>query len=93
MSISDIEDGVLIDILVVPRASRERFGPIHGDRIKVSVTSPPVDGAANQAIVKLIAKTLGIAKAEVEVVTGLSSRRKRVRVQGVRATSVEDKIQ
>ena len=93
MSIRDIQGGVTIDILVVPRASRERFGPVHGDRIKVSVTSPPVDGAANQAIVKLIAKRLGVANAAVKVLTGLSSRRKRVQVMGVLPDTVGEMVQ
>jgi hypothetical protein len=43
-------DAVDIDVLVQPRASRARIGPVHGDRIKVAVTAPPVDGEANAAL-------------------------------------------
>lgn len=83
-----VADGVTIDVLVSPRASRPRFGPIHGDRIKLAVTAPPVDGEANAAVVELMAKTLGVGRAAVEVVAGHSSRRKTVAVRGVDAARV-----
>ncbi len=85
---ADVE-GVVIDILVQPRASRERVGPVHDDRLKVAVTSPPVDGAANKAVCKLLAKTFKLAKSAVEVVGGHSSRRKTVRLSGVTRADVE----
>jgi uncharacterized protein (TIGR00251 family) len=56
-------DGVALDVLVQPRASRAKLGPIHGDRIKVAVTAPPVDGEANAAVIELVAKALGVARA------------------------------
>ncbi len=92
MSIREHEDGVTIDILVVPRASRTRFGPKHGDRIKVSVTSPPVDGAANQAIVDLLAKTFKCPRRQIEVISGHSSRRKTLRITGVKSPRIESAI-
>ena len=49
-----VKGGMRIRLLVQPRASRARFGPVHGDRIKVFITSPPVDGAANQAVIELL---------------------------------------
>jgi len=76
-------DNLLIDILVQPRASKARFGPVHDERIKVAVTAPPVDGAANKAVCKLLAKAFNVAKSDVAVVAGLSSRRKTVRLSGV----------
>ena len=82
-------EGLLIDVLVSPRASRSRLGPVLGDRIKVAVTAPPVDGEANAAVVELIAKTLGVAKGAVTVVAGASSRRKTVRVEGVARAAIE----
>lgn len=76
-------DGVALDVLVSPRASRARFGPVHGDRVKLSVTAPPVDGEANAAVVELVARTLGVPRAAVEVTAGHSSRRKTVTIRGV----------
>lgn len=81
--------GVTIDILVQPRASRAKIGPVHDGRLKVAVTSPPVDGEANAAVIELLAKTLGIARGAVEVVGGATSRRKTVRIAGVTRAQIE----
>lgn len=81
---------VTVDVLVQPRASRAKVGPIHDGRLKVAVTSPPVDGEANAAVIELFAKQLGIARGAVEVVAGTTSRRKTLRISGVTAAAVED---
>jgi uncharacterized protein (TIGR00251 family) len=77
------DDGIRVDILVQPRASRARLGPAHGDRIKVAVTSPPVDGEANAAVIELLARTLAVARSAVEVTSGHNSRRKTVAIRGI----------
>jgi uncharacterized protein (TIGR00251 family) len=82
-------DALLVDVLVAPRASKNRIGPIHGDRLKLAVTAPPVDGAANKAIVGLLAGALSIPKRDVEVVSGQSSRRKTVRLRGCTRRQLE----
>lgn len=81
-------DGVALDVLVQPRASRPRLGPIHGDRIKVAVTAPPVDGEANAAVIELVAKALGVARGAVVVTAGQASRRKTLAIRGVDAARV-----
>jgi uncharacterized protein (TIGR00251 family) len=78
-------DGIAFDVLVSPRASRARLGPVHGERVKVAVTAPPVDGEANAAVVEVIAKALGVARGAVTITAGLSSRRKTVAVRGIAA--------
>ena len=67
---------------VVPRASRDRLGPVHGDRLKVQLTAPPVDGAANDALVALVARALGRPRGDVAIVRGQTGRKKTVRVAG-----------
>jgi len=81
--------GVTFDVLVQPRASRAKLGPVHDGRLKVAVTAPPVDGEANAAVIELLAKKLGVAKGAVSVVAGASSRRKTVRVDGVTRAAIE----
>jgi uncharacterized protein (TIGR00251 family) len=81
---------VTFDVLVQPRASRAKIGPLHDGRLKVAVTSPPVDGEANAAVVELLAKTLGVAKSAVEVIAGASSRRKTIRIAGVGKNAIEE---
>ena len=80
---------VTVQILVQPRASRAKIGPMHDGRIKVAVTAPPVDGETNAAVVELFARRLGIAKSCVEIVAGQTSRRKTLRIAQVTAAQIE----
>jgi hypothetical protein len=90
MTLAIRQDGaaVLFDVQVVPRASRDRVGPIVGERLKVQLTAPPVDGAANEALRQTLARALGVAPRAVTIVRGESSRKKTVRVDGATAEAV-----
>jgi hypothetical protein len=79
---------VVFDVKVTPRAARDRVGPLHGDRLKLAVTAPPVEGAANAAVCELLAKALGVPKGQVEIVRGETGGQKTVRVRGVTAAAV-----
>ena len=74
---------ITVDILVQPRASRARIGPMHDGRVKIAVTAPPVDGEANAAVIEAIARALGVPRGAVSIVAGQSSRRKTVHVRDV----------
>jgi uncharacterized protein (TIGR00251 family) len=74
---------IVFDVQVVPRASRERLGPAVGDRLKVQLTAPPVDGAANEALRAFLGKALGVPKSRVAIVRGETGRKKTVRIEGV----------
>jgi uncharacterized protein (TIGR00251 family) len=82
-------DAILVDVKVVPRASRERIGPLVGDRLKVQLTAPPVEGAANEALRALLAAALGVPRRQVEIVRGETSRNKTVRLGGVPRAALE----
>jgi len=82
LSITEAGGAITFDVQVVPRASRDRLGPVHGDRIKVQLTAPPVEGAANEALVALIARALGRSRSDVHIVRGATGRKKTVRVDG-----------
>jgi hypothetical protein len=60
LAVRESEGAVTFEVQVVPRASRDRLGPIHGDKLKVQLTAAPVDGAANEALIALVAKRLGV---------------------------------
>jgi len=76
-------DGVIFTVHVQPRASRCEICPPKEGELRLRLTSPPVDDAANKQCVELIAKALGVAKSRVSIKTGAKSRHKTVEVDGV----------
>ncbi|PID39414.1 MAG: hypothetical protein CSA65_09585 [Proteobacteria bacterium] len=83
MPIREQEGALRFEILVAPRASRARLGPVVDGRLKVAVTAPPVDGEANAAVTKLVAKRLGVGKGAVRIVRGERGKKKLLEVVGV----------
>jgi uncharacterized protein len=80
--------GVLLRVRVQPRARTEQLQGVQEGRLRVRLTAPPVDGAANQACVALIAKALGISRTQVRLHAGEKSREKMLHLIGVTATQV-----
>lgn len=76
-------EGVLINIYVQPRASRDAFVGIHGESLKLAVTAPPVDGKANGKIIKILAKLFHIPKNSIILTHGQQSRHKRFLLSGL----------
>lgn len=85
--------GALIRLRVVPRASRTGIGEVMGDMLKVRLQAPPVEGKANKALVKLLAKTLGVPARDIEITAGETGRNKQVLVAGATAPQVMDKLE
>ncbi len=77
------DGGIQFGILVQPRASRNEISGIQGDRLKVRLTSPPVDGAANKSCLKLLAKSFGVSQNRVTLVNGQSGRKKTIHIEGL----------
>ena len=73
---------LVVDVLVVPRASRVAVGPAVGDRLRVAVTAPPVDGEANAAVIDALARAFGVRRSAVRIVRGETGRRKTVQIDG-----------
>ena len=76
------EDGIILNIHVQPRASKNQICGIQGEALKIRLTSPPVDGAANKLCREYLADLFGVAKSYVEIISGDTSRYKRVRIFG-----------
>jgi uncharacterized protein (TIGR00251 family) len=87
------DDHVTVQVHVHPGAGRTAVVGRHGDALKVKVAAPPTEGRANDAVVQLLADTLGVKAAAVSVVSGATSRSKRIRVDGVEADAVEDALE
>ena len=80
--------GVRFHVRVQPRASRNEISGALGGALKVRLQAPPVDGAANDALVAFLAEVLGVPKRGVRIVAGLSSRAKLIEVDGIATSAV-----
>ena len=72
----------MIDVRVQPRASRSEIAGLHGERLRIRLRAPPVDGRANAALVEFLADAFDVPRASVIVEHGLTGRDKRVRIRG-----------
>ena len=86
--VQDTKDGAILTVRVQPKASTTECVGIHGDAIKIRVAAPPVDGAANDELIRFLARQLSIPSTSVRIQSGASGRHKRVFVKGVTAQLV-----
>ena len=77
-----VSGSVIFAVRVQPRAARNEVVGMHGGAVKIRLKAPPVDGAANDELVRFVAARLGVHRQEVEIVAGVTARAKRVRVSG-----------
>ena len=87
--LSPVPGGVELSLVIQPRASRSRVVGEHDGRLKVQIAAPPVEGEANAELVELLSELLGVPRRQVELLSGETGRRKRVRVLGVDAAAAE----
>ncbi len=90
--ITPTPDGVVIDVRVTPRASHSRLDGAHAGALRVRLHAPPVDGAANDELIAVMAAAFGVPKRAVAIVSGHGSRSKRVRLSGVGAEAAQQRI-
>jgi uncharacterized protein (TIGR00251 family) len=94
---TDTPGGVLLAVRVIPRARKTEAAGIRavedGDALVVRLAAPPVDGAANEALVAFLARQLGVPLRAVRIVSGERGRHKRVMVEGVTADHVRSALQ
>ena len=86
-------DGVLLSVKLQPRASRNEIGEPTGGELKIRVTAPPMDAAANEALVELLADRLDCARNRIELVRGHKSRHKVLKLLGFTAGDVLQRVQ
>ncbi len=79
----------LLSVRVQPRASRDEIVGRQGDEIKVRITAPPVEGAANKHLIKFLAKKLGVKKARLQIRSGQTGRSKIVEIEGITLAEAE----
>src|ERR1035437_1280180 len=88
----ETSDGTLLYVKLQPRASRNEICAPLGDELKIKVTAPPVDAAANEALVKFLAEKLDCSRGKVELIRGHTSRHKTIMLHGFKPADVPQKI-
>ncbi len=91
--ISESKTGLTFEIHVTPRASRATITGFQKGALKLKVTVPPAEGAANSACIKLLAKSLGLKKSQVEIIAGVKARKKVVSVKNMTKKELEAKME
>jgi len=77
------KDGICIEVKVEPRSSKKGLAGVLGNKLKVKLTAPPVDGAANEQLVEVLAEAFDIKKSAIKIIRGQSSKNKVVELTGV----------
>jgi uncharacterized protein (TIGR00251 family) len=85
-------EGVILPIRAQPGARKNAIVGAHGGALKVAVTAPPEKGKANKAIIDLLARALGLSKAQLELIAGETSSRKKLLVRGLSIAELAAKI-
>ncbi len=90
--VRDGDKGATFAVRVQPRASRNAIAGEMGDALKIALTAPPVEGKANEACVEFLANLLKVPRSSVTIASGESSRNKIIRIAGMRASEVEQRL-
>lgn len=85
-------EGVVLSLKAQPRAARNEIGETLGNELKVKVTAPPVDSAANEAIVEFLAEILDCPKSAVRLIRGQTSRHKQILLVGLSAEAIAERL-
>jgi len=90
LRVTESNGRVRFSVHVQPRASTTSAAGVHGDALKVRLAAPPVDGAANQALVEFFAEIFRVGRRDVRILAGETSRSKIVEIDGITARAVQD---
>lgn len=82
-SVQEIDNGVQFKIKVQPRSANNQVCSVQGEALKIKLTAPPVDGAANEACLRFLAKKLGVPFSRLKILSGQTSQHKLIRVEGL----------
>lgn len=86
------DGNILLDIHVQPQASKSKIVGVHDGRLKIAVAAPPVDGKANDEVVRFLAKFLRLAKRNVLIQSGAQSKRKKVLLRSIPLLDVDERL-
>ena len=88
LKITAEDSGFIVEVRVQPKGSSNRVAGLYDGALKLAVTAAPESGRANKAVISFLAKELGVKKYNVEIISGHSSRAKRIRISGCTETNI-----
>ncbi len=83
VNIREVEDGIVVSVKVQPNASKDMVVGEHADQLKIAVTVAPEKGKANKAVIKVLSKSLGVKSSDIEILSGETSRDKKVLIRNI----------
>ena len=89
---NETPEGLDLHVRVVPRAAKNEFQGLHDNALKIRLTTPPVDGKANQALIKFLSKTLKVPQRQITLVRGEIARQKTLRITGLTQEQLLERI-
>jgi len=92
LSIQKVNDGVIFKIKVQPGAAKNEIAGVQGDALKIKINAPPVKGKANKALIDFLADELGVKRSVVQIISGHTSKIKKIKVVG-EAIKIEENLQ
>lgn len=87
--IEKTEKGIILSLYIQPKSSRTRIIGMHGEELKIQISAPPVDGKANQALIKFFSKQLKVSKKQIHLLSGHQSRHKRILIEDCTEEQIE----
>lgn len=92
ITLRDTPDGCTLPVRVHPGAKRNAIAGTHNGAVKISLTTPPTDGRANDALIAFLAERLSVPRSRIALVSGATSRSKVLRITGLNAAEVESRL-
>jgi uncharacterized protein (TIGR00251 family) len=89
---TDAVNSIVLDVRVIPRAARSQIAGTRDEALLIRLNAPPVDGAANDELIRVLADLLDIPRRNIEIVSGHRARTKRVRITGVTSADLREKL-
>ncbi|MBA2647715.1 MAG: DUF167 domain-containing protein [Pyrinomonadaceae bacterium] len=89
LNYTEANGAITFAVKVVPRASRTEFAGVHENALRVRLAAPPIEGAANKELIRFLSHALGVPARNFKIISGLTSKNKRVRVEGVSAARLQ----
>ena len=92
LRINPYKSGIRFSAVIQPRSTQNEILGVHNNSLKIRLTSPPVDGAANKTCIKFLAKSLGVSPSKIRIVAGLNNKNKTIEIDDIDESAFRNKL-